>query len=271
MNFTSRISYATPYEAATIVNLDALRHRAGQAVEESGERNLESLRSWISFVESVGKPVSIDGVLTTQCEESSFWEADRDYVQIDGLGRAYEIGDGPQGCTREARHCGFLGLCMAEVDIIVSNYQLFLLEIQNVAINEKEYFEIARPIGKHIEHSKMQREKVAEYYNITSPQSKEIFARLPLDGSIKPDPSWESTNGEDVLPFLLELRSAFRRGRKMLSERCAKCQSICHMAKVLNANHPDVSALALLLQDAENKVLGTMAECVAKFGLRVLS
>ena len=38
----------------------------------------------------------------------------------------------------------------------------------------------------------------------------------------------------------------------------------------INATHPDASALAYFLQDAENTVLGTMAECVTKFGLRVL-
>jgi hypothetical protein len=224
----------------------------------------------VRFIESYGRPVHIEGMNISPCEESHVWQVPRKYIQIDRLGRAFEVGDGAQGCSRETRREGHLGLCVAEVDMQAANYQIFINELRAVATDADELAHIIAPINRSIEHGKTQRKQLAEYYSISVPNSKEIFMRLPLGGSLQPDPLWESPNQDDILPFLLELRHAFHRGRVVLHERSVRFQEICSLAKVKDALHPDDTALALFLQDGENTVLRTVAGSVSLLGLCVL-
>lgn len=255
---------------SSLVNLHALRQRLAQPPELSGERNLSSLQGWVRFTESVGRPVNVDGVQVIPCEESPIWQVPRKFVQIDGLARAYEVGDGAQNCSKETRQDGHTGLCVAEVDMQVANYQIFVNELRAVASDAQELCDIIDPINRSIEHSKVQRTQLAEYYSISVANAKQIFLRLPFDGSLRPDSSWESPNQDDILPFLLELRHAFRRGQTILHERSMRFQEVCKLPKVKDATNPEASALALFLQDGENTVIWTVAGSVSLLGLIVL-
>ena len=63
---------------------------------------------------------------------SIFWAATQDFLQIDGLGRAYEVRAGVQGSTREARADGFEALAVGEFDMVAAFYKIFLLEIKKL-------------------------------------------------------------------------------------------------------------------------------------------
>ena len=110
----------------------------------------------------------------------------RSYLRIDDLGRGYMVGDGSQNCTHESRSCGFEGLSVGEIDIIVAFYRQFV-ESLRVEIPLDEFVSIVDPIVLSILHITKYRKAVADYYSIDLAESQEIFTRLPFSGSIQPD------------------------------------------------------------------------------------
>ena len=112
--------------------------------------------------------------------------------------------------------------------------------------------------------------QVASYYAISDEDAKKIFSRLPLDGPILPDEEWEPVRNSDLLPCLLELRYAFRSGRKLLGERNGAYRATLALAKVQGARFPVLSATAIFLAGAENQALGKIADVSAKHGSHTL-
>ena len=259
MGFRSR----TVYQATEVVNLRALeaRHQLGPA--ESGERRPEGLQEWIAFHQQNGQPVPHDA-------DKCYSQAVRAFNQVDGLGRAYQVGSGVQNGTRESRPVAFEGMPVAELDQICANFQhlvLALAETLPMANIEKTY-EVLLKVRSNMATWK---EGVAAYYGITPEQAKTMLNRMIFFGSIQPDPDWESPRTCDVLPCLLELRFCIHMAVKHFQSCSAKFQRIASMPKVTDAPNPMASALSFLLQDAENKCLNVMAVAASEAGATILS
>ena len=171
-----------------------------------------------------------------------------DYHRIDDMGRAWEMGFGPQGATRESRTTAFADLCVAEIDLKAAWYQLFVYLLRQF-LSDEEVEELCRVVLLYIEFGQEWKSHVAAYYAIDESCAKKIFTRLPLHGSLVPDDEWEPTRGNDILPCLLELRQTFLKGMQVLAERSEKLQEISAMPKIRAKEHPSTSAFALLLQD----------------------
>ena len=261
------------YTSCEIANLAALEARLDAGPETTGERRQDSLAAYVAKLKTSGTPVSMqEGVFMPCGPDSDFRAYRRPYVQIDGFGRAYEVGCGPQGCTKETRACGFSGLFVAEFDMAAAFYQLFWEALSKVMSEEErqDSFDIVR---KYAENPTKWRETVARYYSIEVGQAKEIFTRLPFRGNIRPNTAWapDDAHKADFLPCLIELRAAFRRGQSILAAKSPMYQQIANLQKVRDAANPAASALAIYLQTMENEILGKTAEACAAHGASVLA
>ena len=259
-------------QANELVNVSALRAHAAQGPEISLERRQESLEGWIDIAVGSGQPVRIDGVNVVPCDvlDTDFRDVLRKYLRVDGVGRAHLIGYGGQNCTRETRRCGYEGLHIGELDMVIAFYQL-CVEALRRDVPVDVFDDVTTPILRCIENLSVYREKVATCYSITVDQVKEIFTRLPFGGYIQPDESWESPNSNDLLPCLLELRHAFRRGQGALAQHSPQYIAIRQLPKVLSAPHSDATALAIYLQNEENVTLGIVASTASSHGARLQS
>jgi hypothetical protein len=246
------------------VNYEALTKRLELGTEATGERNPDSLAGFVKFVEDHGTPISRHGGDPSQ-PQSSFRELERNYEELDTFGRAYEVGDGPQGCSRETRDCAFEGLCVGEMDMVAAFYQLFL-KLLRETVGEEELFRDYYIIMCYAKNPRKWRAAVALYYSIDVENAKTMFLRLPFQGSIRPNSAWEADRADDVLPCMLELRHAFQKGQEVLAERNDLYRRIAVMDKVKAAQSPMSSALALTLQTAENQALGVIAEACREQG-----
>ena len=210
------------YTVCEAANLTALRARRDAGAAVTGERRQEGLSAYVDLLDQAGQACAMkDGFLrpTSVPECPDIRVLRREYYQLNNIGRAYESGPGLQSCTREARAVAFEGLAVGEFDMIAAFYQIFLEALRPHVPDGA----IERDFGivkMYADKSKEWRAAVAQYYNIDVSEAKQIFSRLPFKGSIQPDSSWESDRPDDVLPCLMELRSAFRRGQEILAAEC---------------------------------------------------
>ena len=237
----------------------------------SGERRPTSLKSHIEIMHEIGRPITISGMdIENGPDDSAFSKATRKFVQVDGVGRAYQVGSGIQNITRESREAALSDLDgVGELDMIIAFYQTFLVELKEV-LPEGPLPDEFQPIQDYIDSSPRWRENINRYYGIEKSFVKEILIRLPFDGRLHPDGEWEADREDDILPCLLELRHAFQKGQGILATSNEKYKKILAMKKVQEATNPHASALALFLQDAENQVLKVMADEVGAKGARIL-
>ena len=216
--------------------------------------------------------MKLNGTTLLECAEgdSDFWATERSFLQWDEVGASFQDGYGIQGVTRETRACGLQGLpAVGEIDLIAAHYQAFwlaLVETFDGTLMDTFY----RIICLYFDNAALWRLQVASYYAISDEDAKKIFSRLPLDGPILPDEEWEPVRKSDLLPCLLELRYAFRSGRKLMGEKNSAYRTILALAKVQGARFPVLSASAIFLAGSENQALGKIADVSAKHGSHTL-
>ena len=176
--------------AREVVNLNALEERQNQGHEVTGERRPEHLRTHVQLVRGQGYPVEVAGIDVQRCENSNFWERVCEYVQIDGIGRAYQILAGIQPCTRECRPVGFEGLCVGELDLILAFYQLLVKKVRP-KVSDAEFNRMFGIFVKLLENTDVWKNQIGNYYAITGKEVKTILSRLLFDGNIRPDSEWD--------------------------------------------------------------------------------
>ncbi|CAK0856137.1 unnamed protein product [Prorocentrum cordatum] len=172
------------YTVCEAANLTALRARRDAGAAVTGERRQEGLSAHVDLLNEAGQACTMkDGFLRPTSEPGcpDIRVLRREYYQLDEIGRAHALRPHvPDGAIE--RDFGIVKM--------------------------------------YADKSKEWRSDVAQYYNIDVPQAKAIFSRLPFKGSIQPDASWEGDRSDDMLPCLMELRSAFRRGQETLAAEC---------------------------------------------------
>lgn len=178
------------YTTSEVANPSALAEMQAAGEEVSGERRPDFLADYLETLRSQGTLVRFDGSLVSECSapESPLRFVRRGYVQVDGIGRAYQVGCGLQRCTRETRTSAFEGMCIAEVDMAATFYQLSP-RLLGTLLPAKEVEQDYANMSKYATHSKEWREAVAQYYSIDKVNTKAIFSRLPFGG-----------NANDLLP-----------------------------------------------------------------------
>ena len=184
-------------QAFEIVNRAALEERQQQGVEATGERRPEGMQAHIRVTTDHGRPVTVNGVDVRGCNESQYWERQCDFVQVDGLGRAYQLHAGIQPCTRECRPVAFRGLCVGELDVIMAFYQFLLQRLRLAVPDEEEFTQTFGIIVKVFDNTAAWKGGISMYYAIANDEVKKIFSRLLFDGSARPDVEWEPSKGGD--------------------------------------------------------------------------
>ena len=185
-----------------VANVAALRRRAEAGAERTGERRQQSLEAYVEELQRSGSSVDFaGGVFVPSSGDADFRALRRRYAQCDEIGRAYEVGPGPQSITREARSCAFEGMSVAEFDIGAAFYQLVTNALHDGAKLSVE--EIDRDFGVLrlcAQNQAKWRQAIAGYYGIELNFAKELITRIPFGGSICPDAEWGSSCPEDMLP-----------------------------------------------------------------------
>ncbi|CAK0805746.1 unnamed protein product [Prorocentrum cordatum] len=169
-------------------SLTALRARRDSGAAVAGERRQEGLSAHMDLLGQAGKARAMkDGFLrpTSVPECPDIPAHGREYCQLSKIGRARESGPGLPSCTRATRVVAFDGLAVGEFDMIAGSTR----------------YSWRRCVR-------------------TFRMAKEIFSRLPFKGRLQPDASWESDRPDEILPCLMELRGAFRRGQEILVAQC---------------------------------------------------
>ena len=275
MNGPGRVAVCAAVE---VVNLGNLEERHEQGASQTMERRPETLQGWITWHREHGVPVGISGTDLVDPDQSGLdtgtgaklSQALREFVQIDGVGRAYQVGPGVQGATRESRPVGLAPFVVGEFDMKKAFYQIVVREVKAVLredIETTEFFILVR----YLQFAGPWVQKVGDYYSITEEQAKGIFQRLPFKGRLGPNADWDASNADHRLPCLRELLFAFERARALLAEKNTRYQEIMAMPKVQGARDPEVSAFALFLMDVEHRILCKIAESSVKHGAHVLS
>ena len=81
------------YRAVELMNMTECVKRRDAGPDQTGERSQTNLIGWIKFMRENGRPVVLKGIETRALEDDEepgdLWEADRAFLQLDGIARAY--------------------------------------------------------------------------------------------------------------------------------------------------------------------------------------
>ena len=147
-------SYTKLYQTTDVHNLRALERRHAAGAEASGERRPDELLKFIKTLKAKGSPVEIVDGKPVITASSDYWKILRAHVQIDGTGRALQLGGGTQATTNETRVKGYHGMAVGEIDLISAFFQIILHDVRELASASQFEHEFGTLI-KHEEKPRM--------------------------------------------------------------------------------------------------------------------
>lgn len=260
------------YTLTSMFNLAALRRRHAEGAAVSAERRPDQLSALIERIVDEGEPVEVGAGHLAGVRASDFWAVKDNYVQIGGWGRAWQSKLSTQAITREARATGDGGMVVGEIDISCAFVQLLLAEV-HALVGDEEVNKSFIHLLKYEQHTDVWKKQVATYYGIEEAEAKIIFTRFIMGGSLLPDAEWEPVHGRagDEQPCLLQLLWEVRRAHTLLEARSDRYQHVLQLPRVQAAERSEMSALCVLLMDAETRVMRALLDIASGTGLKVLS